>query len=103
MDFDSKMDNPPSSCESSPLPVLSPSQLNSAGPLCWPAYGFAGRLAPPGQQGQRRSGSHRTLLERHYAAHPQLTPGPRPVLMSIGYFIPQMQYMIWCLLAGLDG
>ena len=80
MDFDSKMDNAPSA-ESSPLQTFNPPA--SSGPLFWPAYGFRGRKEGFKQsldaQVVRRSGSHRTLLQRHYEAHPQLTPGSRTV------------------------
>ncbi len=78
MDFDKKLINAPE-VESSPLAPLPLfpgwfAQDAAGGSLCWPAYGFKDRKPTLSQQAQasRASGTHKTLLQRHLEAHPQL-------------------------------
>ena len=76
LDFDKKMATA-LEVESSPLLPLNPGWFaqDASGPLFWPAYGFKGRKPPLSQQAQaaRASGTHKTLLQRHLEAHPQLS------------------------------
>ena len=78
MDFDQKLTNA-LEVKSSPLSNSSPLvpgwlAQDVSGPLCWPAYGFKGRKPSLSKQAQaaRATGTHKTLLQRHLEAHPQL-------------------------------